>query len=133
MKLGGALASLRQAELDLARLLREVADRQAAEVDVHHLAKALAEQCDAHAQRLAPIVERYGDGREEDEFLADLRELYLAAQRTTLAWTVVNQGAQAARDRELLELASELSPETEVQTKWVLTKTKEAAPQALTS
>jgi hypothetical protein len=132
MKLGTALASLRESELELARRLREVADRQAAEVDVHHLAKALAEQCDAHAERLAPIAERYGDGG-EDELLADLRELYLAAQGTLLAWTAVNQGAQAARDRELLEAAKELSAETETQMKWVLTKTKEAAPQALTS
>jgi len=133
VKLGAALDALRQSELDLARKLREVAERQAAEVDVHHLATALAEQCDRHAEGLEPFVERYADGGAEDELLGDLRGLYLTAEGVIFGWIQVNQAAHAARDRELLELASELSPETEAQVKWVLTKAKEATPQALTS
>jgi hypothetical protein len=133
VKLGGAVEELRRSELELAELLRTVADRHAAEVDVHHLATALAEQADQHAQGLGPILARYDVGAEEDELLRDLRELYLKAQETLLRWVTVNQGAQAARDRELLEAAKKLSSETEAQMKWVLTKIKESAPQALTS
>jgi hypothetical protein len=132
VKLGAALEDLQRAELELAERLRAVADRHAAEVDVHHLARALAEQCEQHAQQLGPSLTRYEGSGGEDELLRDLRELYAAAQATLLRWVAVKQGAQAARDAELLELAKELCAETEIQAKWAKTKTKEAAPQALT-
>jgi hypothetical protein len=140
VKLADAVARLHAAERALADDLRELSRRHAAEHDVHHQAKMLATQCDAHAERLAPIVERYGsgDGGIErrafyGELLDDLRELYVAAHETLIMWIIAGQGAKAARDKELLQLTQELQPETDLHMKWALTHIKVSAPQALVS
>jgi len=39
----------------------------------------------------------------------------------------------AVRDKELLELAKELQPETDLQMKWTLTHIKVSSPQVLAS
>jgi hypothetical protein len=41
------------------------------------------------------------------------------------------QAAKAARDQELLALATECQSETEMQAKWFTTRIKTGAPQAL--
>jgi hypothetical protein len=46
-------------------------------------------------------------------------------------WTVIVQGAQGLRDRELLEIAQAANAETSRQLTWLNTRMKEAAPQAL--
>jgi hypothetical protein len=46
-------------------------------------------------------------------------------------WTMLRQAALAARDRELLDAATACHGETLVQIKWLTTRIKEAAPQAL--
>lgn len=48
-----------------------------------------------------------------------------------MTWLIVHQGAQAARDRELLQVSGECQLETELQVKWVLTQIKVQSPQAL--
>jgi len=65
--------------------------------------------------------------------LRDLRELYLAAARASLAWTALGQGAQAVGDTDLLEAVSACHPETIRTMKWTVQKVKEAAPQVLAS
>jgi hypothetical protein len=65
--------------------------------------------------------------------LRDLRELYLGAQGTLIAWVIVRQGAMAARDKELLDVAKKCQPETDLQVKWLLTRIKTTAPQVLMS
>jgi hypothetical protein len=140
VRLADAVARLHAAERALADDLRELSRRHAAEHDVHHQAKMLATQCDAHAERLAPIVERYGSGDGgierrafSGELLDDLRELYVAAHETLIMWIIAGQGAKAARDKELLQLTQELQPETDLHMKWALTHIKVSAPQALVS
>jgi hypothetical protein len=140
VKLADAVARLHAAERALADDLRELSRRHAAEHDVHHQAKMLATQCDAHAERLAPIVERYGSGDGgierrafSGELLDDLRELCVAAHETLIMWIIAGQGAKAARDKELLQLTQELQPETDLHMKWALTHIKVSAPQALVS
>jgi hypothetical protein len=136
-----------------------VSAQHAAEHDVHHLCQTLAQQCDGHAEKLRPHAARYGDDPGEPSrsglsdvldllrrrasevvgsqppagllLLRDLRELYLAVQGCSITWTMVGQAAQAARDAELLALVRECHEDTEVQAKWLLTRIKEAAPQAL--
>jgi predicted RNA-binding protein with PIN domain len=133
MKLGAALQALRQSELELAVRLREISERHKAEADVHHVTTAFVAQCEDRAKRLEPLAARYSGVEPDDELLSDLRQVYLRTQETLLDWTMVAQGARAARDRELLKLAEQLSSEVEAQMKWTLTKIKEASPQALTS
>jgi hypothetical protein len=162
VKLGPALERLVDAELGLADDCRRVGQTHAADHDVYHQTQTFAKQCEAHADKLRPIAERYGaepaengepglwdsvmeavrrrasevTGRRPESGLLlvrDLRELYLSAQETFITWVIVYQGAQAARDRELLEVSAECQLETELQVKWTLTQLKVQSPQALSA
>jgi hypothetical protein len=53
------------------------------------------------------------------------------ATECDLAWTLVGQAAQGARDRELFAVVDRCEHETAIQLKWLRTRLKEAAPQAL--
>jgi hypothetical protein len=46
-------------------------------------------------------------------------------------WTVIAQGAQGLRDRELLAVAERANSQTSRQLTWLNTRIKAAAPQAL--
>lgn len=162
MKLGLAVEGLAEAELALADDYRKLGELHAADHDVFHQSRTFAKQCATHAERLRPIVERYGRnapgngepglwesvmgavrrrasetiGRRPESGLLlvqDLRDVYLSAQETYLTWVIVYQGAQAARDRELLQISGECQLETELQVKWALTQLKVVSPQALTA
>jgi len=63
--------------------------------------------------------------------LRDLNDLYLQACECELAWTLTMQAAQGARDRELIELATRCAGESGIQLKWMRTRMKQAAPQAM--
>jgi hypothetical protein len=160
VKVGPAVKRLQESETGLAEQFRELSERHPSEHDLYHLAHRFATECEHHAERLAPIAERYGTepadaeagegglfealrektgallGRRPESgvlLLRDLRELYLATQETLITWIIVNQGAMAARDQELLEVAKECVLETELQVKWLLTRIKITSPQVLTS
>jgi hypothetical protein len=148
MQLAHQLRSLHSAEQLLASALRAVGDGHADEADVLHTSRVLAQQCDAHAEQLAPFAERYGneepsglDEPHRDLFggvrsgplglLRDLNDLYLMACECELAWTLVGQAARGARDRELLALVLGCDGEASTQVRWLRTRMKQAAPQAL--
>ena len=65
--------------------------------------------------------------------LRDLRELHLLAAGASLDWVALAQGAQAAKDTNLLATVSECHDETLKTLKWTTYRLKEAAPQALTT
>jgi hypothetical protein len=142
------LGLLHKAQANLAQAFAEVADGHAEEADVHHLCRKLARECDRHAARLEPFVQRYGEDvpAEPDRLhseifqgaregglglLRDLQDLYLMAAECDIAWTIVGQAAQGLRDRELLEVVEACEQETALQLKWLRTRMKQAAPQAL--
>ena len=150
-KLGAAIERLHDAERTLARDYETVGERHAAEHDVHHLVQVLAQQCEGHAAELRQFGGRYpapgthesvptflagaDEGRPAEpglRLLDDLRGLFLGTQDVAVRWVVIRQAALAKRDRELLALATACHEETTVQTHWLLTRMKEAAPQALT-
>lgn len=162
MKLGLAIGEAAQAEEQLAELLLRVGERHRADHDVYHLTRLLSRWSQGHLAALEPSAARYeqdvetGDvGRESAGALSalrektaellgrrpqagllllhDLRELHLQAARASLAWTVLGQGAQAAKDKELLDCVSLCHPETLRTLRWTVTKLKESAPQALTA
>jgi hypothetical protein len=148
MQLAHYLGLLHRAELALADAFREVAGAHADEADVHHLCGRLAEQCDAHAGRLQPFAARYGE-EENDEperlhselfkgppdgplaLLRDLHDLYLMASECDVVWTLIGQAGQGARDDELQQVVQRCEGETAIQLRWLLTRMKQAAPQAL--
>ena len=55
----------------------------------------------------------------------------MLASLVQTTWTVVAQGAQGVRDRELLSIATDANAETSRQLSWLNTRMKAAAPQAL--
>jgi hypothetical protein len=150
------------AERELADRLLEVGERHAGDHDVHHLTRTLAKMERGHLDALEPHARRYdvelsngtgepGDGgvlarvREKGAelmgrrpepallLLADLRELHVLAAGTSLDWVALAQGAQAAKDTELLDAVRACHDETLRTLKWTTYRLKEAAPQALTS
>jgi hypothetical protein len=148
MQVAHYLGLLHRAEVNLAQAFREVAAGHADEADVHHLATKLARQCDVHAERLAPFVERYGEDAPEEPdrlhseifrgtregglgLLRDLQDLYLMGAECDIAWTLLGQAAQGLRDTALLEVVTSCEGETAMQMKWLRTRMKQAAPQAL--
>lgn len=149
MNLNIYLGMLHQAENTLAESFRQVAAGHGAEPDVHFLCHTLAQQCEEHSRLLHPIVQRYGEDPSDAEperlhagglsstrqgpvgLLRDLQDLYLLATFVDVTWTMVKQAASALRDRELLEVVSRCDGETAVQLRWLQTRMKQAAPQAL--
>ena len=142
------LGLLDQAEQALANAFDEVGTAHRDEPDVERTCKILGDHARDHVKSLRPIVERYGEqGDAEPERLAaaefsgsrsgavgllrDLQDLYALASFVDITWTVVKQAAQGLRDDELLKLAGERESDTSRQLTWLLTRIKQAAPQAL--
>ncbi|WGP14093.1 hypothetical protein [Streptomyces sp. SH5] len=143
---------LHHSEQALADSLRTVGEGHAQEADVFHVCETLARLSDDHMRSLTPIAHRYGEkhsGEDVEEperlyadgigtvregavgLLRDLQDLCLLATLVQTSWTVVDQAAQGARDRELLELAQQASAHTSRQLTWLNTRMRAAAPQAL--
>ena len=138
-----------RSEQTLADSFRAVAEGHARQADVFHTCHTLAKMSDEHRRRLAPVVERYGEDRDVTEperlhadglasvregvvgLLRDLQDLHVLATLVQTTWTVIVQGAQGLRDRELLEIATSSNAETSRQLTWLNTRMKVAAPQAL--
>jgi hypothetical protein len=157
MKLDQVLDDVQRHEADLARQLRTVAERHAAEHDIYHVGHAQARACGERIEQLGPHAERYDATRHTPPspespglleelrhkgsellgrtkvsgqlLLTDLRKLYLSAQAAELAWTVLVQSAQAVRDRELLHTALAGQERAAMCAKWLRTRIKETAPQ----
>jgi hypothetical protein len=146
--LGHYLRLLHTAQENLAEGFRAVAEGHADETDIFHLAGKLAAQCDRHAEQLGPHAERYENpaGDEPDALhsdifrgprsgglglLRDLEDLYVMAAEVDIVWTLVGQAAQGARDEELFGVVTDCEQETAIQLKWLRTRLKQAAPQAL--
>jgi hypothetical protein len=108
----------------------------------------LARRCDEHVEALAPFARRYGEEADDEPerlhadlfagaregplgLLRDLHDLYLMASECHICWTLVGQGAQGARDEGLVEVVEALEAETAIHVAWLITRMKQAAPQAL--
>ena len=148
MHLANYLQYLTKAEANLAAGFRKIGEAHAAEPDVFHTSRILANQCEAHVERLRPFCEEYGkEGTTEPDrlyhelftdarsgglgLLRDMQDLYLMASACDIAWTMVGQAAQGARDTELLEVVNACEGQTATQLKWLRTRMKQAASQAL--
>lgn len=159
MKLKLAIRELYRAERKLARELNVVAARHHSDEDVFHLAQDLACWSQHHLSELAEHGRHYGlrlsaeprtgaitgfiqsrmSGmlRHRPEpglvLLADLRRIHRLAAGVSLDYELLAQGAQAAKDEELLSVASRCHPETLRQMRWANAMLKELSPQVLMS
>ena len=142
------LGLLRKAEQVLASSYRQVAEGHGAEPDVYHLCQTLAQQCDQHEHALAPVTERYGEQPDDEPerlhavgisttrtgpvgLIRDLQDLYLLANLVDVTWMMVKQAALALRDDQLVAVVGQCEAQIEVQLAWLMTRMKQAAPQAL--
>jgi hypothetical protein len=158
-RMRAALRAVHEAERDLVDELRKVAQRHAAEHDVFHVGNRLAGICEAHLGLLSQEAERYGEELSDDEFapfaglvaswrrrageaaarseksalllLRDLRNLYVTACECDVAWTIVNQGAKAAQDGALIDLAYACQQDIGRTIHWLDSRIKETAPLVL--
>jgi hypothetical protein len=159
MKLGLALRELHRSERALAVKLDALATRHHSDHAIRYVATDLAGWSRRHVDEIttagrdhglhlravphltalsAPLQERLSDmlGRRPEPallLLADLRRVYRMAAGVSLDWELLAQGAQAAKDQRLLELAQRCHPETLRQVRWANAMLKELAPQTLTS
>jgi anaerobic selenocysteine-containing dehydrogenase len=100
------------------------------------------------AHTMGPFVERYGEAApaEPDRLyhelfdetrsgglglLRDMQDLYPMANACDISWTMIGQAAQGLPDRDLLEVVDSCEGQTAMQIKWLKTRMKQAAPQAL--
>ena len=148
MQLAHYIGLLHRAEVELGKALHEVADAHGGEPDVRQNCLHLAGDCDEHAERLEPFARRYGEEADDEPerlhselfrgtrsgglgLLRDLHDLYLMACECDIAWTLVGQAAQGARDSDLFEVVQSCESDTALARKWLTTRMKQAAPQAL--
>ena len=141
MKLDAAIRDVYAAEAALADALLAVGERHKSDHDVYHLTRTLATQARQRMEALEPHAERYGASVEirasppspNGSLLGDMRTLHLLAAEASIDWTILGQGAQAARDRELLSVVAASHPDVLRALRWTTTKLKESAPQLLTT
>jgi hypothetical protein len=148
MHLSSYLGLLETGCTTLAKSYRQVAGGHAEEADVKVLCEQFAGQCDHQEELLRPFTQRYGSHPSDEPerlhadglamtrsgglgLLRDLHDLYLLASYLDMAWVLVGQAAKGARDYELIETVEQCAKQTEAQQKWLTTRLKAAAPQAL--
>jgi hypothetical protein len=159
MKLGLALRELHRSERALAVKLDGLAARHHSDHAITHVAADLAVWSRSHVDEIAKMGRHYGlhlrwipnhaalsaplqrrlsdlVGRRPEPallLLADLRRIHQVAAGVSVDWELLAQGAKAAKDERLLELAQRCHPETLRQMRWANAMLKELAPQTLTS
>lgn len=148
MHIATYLGLVHKGEQHLAAALATVAERHRDEPDIPVTCNILAAWSHEHAQKLQPILDRYGEqpvlaplilhtvlfkGPRSGTLglLRDLQDLHLLAGDVHGNWTVLSLAAKAIRDVELQTAARELSGQTLRQLHWLKERIADAAPQAL--
>ena len=160
MKLGMAIEELHRSENELYTALLSMSDRHRVDHEVFHVTRDMSDWSRQHVAELAEAGREFGleldpearhvqglmekvrqkaselTGRESAPgllLLADLRHLYREASGTSLDWELLAQGAQGAKNKELLGLAERCHPQTLRVSRWANAKLKESSPQVLAS
>lgn len=157
MKLGLAIRELHRSERKLALGLSTLAARHKTDHEVFYVARDIAEWSADHVRQLARTGRRYGlDLKSEPRtepitapvqerlatmlgrrpepallLLMDLRHVHRVAAGVSLDWELLAQGAQGAKDTDLLELAQRCHPESLRQMRWTNSMLKILSPQVL--
>jgi hypothetical protein len=158
-KIDLALRELHRSELRLARSLEAIAARHHSDHGIVHVANDLARWSREHVQLIArtgsvhgikmrvhPRIAALGAsaqrwvsgrlGRRPEPALlliADLRRLHRHAAGVSLDWELLAQGAQAAKDDQLLQMTQRCHPQALRQMRWANAMLKELSPQVLAS
>lgn len=159
MKLGLAIRELHRSEHKLARQLSALSARHTVEHEIFYTARDIAMWSCEHIANLADAGTRYGLtlsadphstahaaglqqrlsallGRRPEPallLLADLRRVHRTSAGVSLDWELLAQGAQAAKDVDLMDLTQRAHPATLRQLRWANGMLKTLSPQALSS
>jgi hypothetical protein len=160
VKLDLAIEELHRSENELYTVLLSMSDRHKADHEVFHVTRDMARWSERHVAELAEAGREFGlhldpeaehraglletlqqkaselSGRRSAPgllLLADLRHLYREASGSSLDWELLAQGAQGAKNKELLDFAERCYPQTLRVSKWAEAKLKESSPQVLAS
>lgn len=160
MKLGMAVEELHRSENHLVTVLTSMSDDHKTDHEVFHVCRDMARWPRQHVADLARVGRDFGldlDPEASEEpgilatvkqraaelagqravpgllLLADLRHLYREAAGTSVDWELLAQGAQGAREQELLDLAERCHPQTLRITRWANSYLKVTSPQVLAS
>jgi hypothetical protein len=160
VKLDMAIEELHRSENHLVTVLLSMSDKHKVDHEVFHLCRDMAQWSKRHVAELALIGRDFGldldpeaDGdpgpleavRQRTSellgrrqapgllLLADLRHLYKEASGTSVDWELLAQGAQGAKEKELLDVAESCHPQTLRQAKWANSYLKVTSPQVLAS
>jgi hypothetical protein len=158
MKLDMAIEELHRSENHLVTVLTSMSDRHEVDHEVFYVCRDMAMWSRTHVAELARIGHDFGVdldpeatedpgplepvrrrtaellGRRQAPgllLLADLRHLYKEASGTSVDWELLAQGAQGAKEKELLDLAERCHPQTLRQAKWANSYLKVTSPQVL--
>jgi hypothetical protein len=143
-----AIERVAEAEQALASGLAGLAARHPDEHDVYQMAQAQAGKVSGRLASLADMASRYGTSlptppsapanpaaRRSDvpglALLDDMQEAYVAAARAEIAWVVLIQAGRAMREGDLVHAVTTAHEECETTAKWLRTRIKVAAPQAV--
>lgn len=88
--------------------------------------QARESQPDRHGRAVQPPLKRTGFG-----LVRDLHDCWLLANETHMSLVVLDQAAKGLRDKEMQELVERVDHQNKRQRSWLLTRIKQAAPQAL--
>jgi hypothetical protein len=160
MKLDMAIEELHRSENHLVTVLMSMSDRHKVDHEVFYVCRDMALWSRTHVAELARIGHDFGVdldpeasedpgpleavrrrtsellGRRQAPgllLLADLRHLYKEASGTSVDWELLAQGAQGAKEKELLDLAERCHPQTLRQATWANSYLKVTSPQVLAS
>jgi hypothetical protein len=160
VKLDMAIEELHRSENHLVTVLLSMSDKHKVDHEVFHVCRDMAGWSRTHVAELARIGRDFGvdlDPEARDDpgplevvrrrtsellgrrqapgllLLADLRHLYKEASGTSVDWELLAQGAQGAKEKELLELAERCHPQTLRQARWANSYLKVTSPQVLAS
>src|SRR3954452_91079 len=142
------LGEVHRGETLLAGAYAHVATTHADEADVHHSCTSFANQAGEHVHSVRPAVEQYGEvvpdqpdrlyaelftgeRRGSAGMVRDLRDLWLFASLVEMTWPLAYQAARAQKDTALLDVVMTSREQVIAQRKFLETKLKVAAPQAL--
>lgn len=148
MHVGNYLGILHRSEQDLADAFKTISDHHGEEPDVYNMCKLLASWSEEHVEDIKPLVDRYLEEKSDEPdrlkqslfeqprsgslaLVRDLHDLWLLANEIHLCYIILLQAARALRDLEMEKICQQFDRQTERQILWLLTRIKQAAPQAL--
>lgn len=148
MHIGRYIDLVHRTEIDLAKAFRKVAEAHADEPDVNQTCRLLASWSDQLAEQMNPYSSKYKVEKDDEPdrltqtllkdtrkggmaLLRDLHDLYLVAAEVQVCCTILKQGADGLRDKELTAACEEVEKQTKRQLAWLSTRMKAATPQTL--